>query len=61
MDASNSAIAALSASGIYATKKASEIQAASVTQLLNSVSAPAAAAPQYNNPPQLGNSVDIKV
>lgn len=61
MDVSNSAVSALSSSGIYAAKKASEIQAASVTQLLNSVTASASGEPQYNNPPQLGNSIDIKV
>jgi len=54
-----SAAAASTVNGTYAVKKANDIQADSVMQLLNSVAAPAAT--QYNNPPQLGNKVDIKV
>lgn len=61
MDATSavSSAAASTQSGVYAVKKANEVQADSVTQLLNSVPSPQS--PQYNNPPQLGNKVDIKV
>lgn len=61
MDSVNgvSASAASTVSGTYALKKANDIQAESVTQLLNSVAT--SSAPQYNNPPSLGNKVDIKV
>lgn len=61
MDATSgvSSAAATSQNGVYALKKANEIEADSVTQLLNSVATPQS--PQYNNPPQLGNKVDIKV
>ena len=61
MDAVNgvSASATSTVAGNYALKKANDIQADSVTQLLKSVATPAA--PQYNNPPNVGNKIDIKV
>ncbi len=59
MDASGNVSAVNSAAGVYAFKKGVEVQSASVTQLLNSVTPPQPV--QYTNPPALGNSVDIKV
>jgi hypothetical protein len=54
-----SASATSIAAGNYALKKANDIQADSVTQLLNSVATPTGT--HYNNPPSMGNTIDIKV
>ncbi len=48
---------ALQSTGIYAMKKADQVTADTVATLLGSVQR---TAPTYNNPPNLGSSIDVR-
>jgi hypothetical protein len=47
--------------GISMLKKAQEIEAQNAKQLLQSVAPPGGGAPASQNPPHLGNKVDVRV